>query len=179
MDCTWAMKEREESRMRHRTFGLRNWVTARCHGTYCDFQVFQRLRQEDHEFEASLGCIVRACLKRKKREGGRKGRKERGREEWRKERKEGRKSVLVEPHPRMYLSLANFITISWSKSPSPSSLTWTVYCKIYLASLPAFIHNYCLSSNLFTQHPGCSYLKWKSTHAPPLKILNLPQNKRS
>jgi hypothetical protein len=30
---------------------------------------FVGLRQEDHEFQASMGYIVRTCLKRKRKEG--------------------------------------------------------------------------------------------------------------
>jgi hypothetical protein len=39
----------------------------------------QRLRQEDHDFEANLDCMMKPCWKRR-REGGRKGGKERGKE---------------------------------------------------------------------------------------------------
>jgi predicted transposase YdaD len=58
----------------------------------------RRPRQEDQEFEANLGYIVRTCLKNEKtrregkRDGGREGRKKGGRKKGRKEgRKEGRK----------------------------------------------------------------------------------------
>jgi hypothetical protein len=54
----------------------------------------RRLRQEDHEFEVSLGYVVKCCVNKKKRkEGERRERerrkKERGKERGRLGRKEG------------------------------------------------------------------------------------------
>jgi hypothetical protein len=42
------------------------------------------LRQEDHEFQSSMGYIAKSCLKKKRRKGRKEGRNEGGREEGKK-----------------------------------------------------------------------------------------------
>jgi hypothetical protein len=43
----------------------KNFFVAGCHGTHLPvISSFRRLRQEDHEFQSSLGYIARLCLKK-------------------------------------------------------------------------------------------------------------------
>jgi predicted transposase YdaD len=61
----------------------------------------QWLRQEDHEFKASLGYTAKPCLKKE----GRKGGKEEGREEGRKEVQEKEIMSVLNIYRPFFLSL--------------------------------------------------------------------------
>jgi hypothetical protein len=51
----------------------------------------RKLRQEECEFEASLGCVAKHCFKKKEKKEERKERRKEGREEGREKMEGGRK----------------------------------------------------------------------------------------